>query len=874
MTRPIVDPSSLFIKIKPGENSSTSITIANVPSAGEITAFIKNGNALITLKNIIAFRPLRRPFTEEEINELPPFPPSIREKARINGVIEQKEIGRTNGITPLVINAGDMIQFIVEYSAPVQQNLDLTTASLSINGTTFETINVPIYMLIGTPMTLPTVEPTYIKKSAEPGEIQTVEVIIENVPTFEKVIGFIANGDSIIQLKQMIAYRTIKRKFTNLEIEELPPYPPSIREDAKRDGYIEYQQVSKSDGNTPLTVSPGDMVRFYIEISVPLEHFPDEIMATFIIDAASWQRVEIPMSLIIGKISVELSTNSLSLRQGGSSNMNLTLTSEAGPGTEVYFDLGMNGGQWKIEPEKLFISQSESLTSPIKVLADPKAPLGTFPVGFQTLAFDRRQFRQLPFNLTVKPALVTARLLQTNVTGFQGEKVTVQVEVKSFGGYKVVSLNPNTPPIGVQMTSLKKELSYGASTSVIPIEFTINHDAPSVANHFMSILWSAGDGEHSGALFLKFNVNEVLESRSFSYQITTPSPHSLGGKAEITIRSDGTYTFKGHIKNSGFDPYAFRVNVVIRDPSGRVNIAAVKSGSVGGTILGGKMDYKWEEPGTNSLIKTNWTNLRNGTAAFSKWYEDKGVLGTLEDIGTALAQFLGTTVIVGPIVAAAIVVGSELGEVTNIPFLYPTILTGVVVAGGTILILGPGALIPAIVAGGLAVEHVQARPLREDEKQLAAKVFGIGTLPIDKILITNLDRPDRKFCIPSIDGKILMGLGDWYDNPLQDEKRQEIFIHELTHAWQFKNNPVISEIIWQAIINEIKGTEDVYTFIQNRNINRALLDGRPWGGYGMEVQAQIVQAWFSLYRADLNSEAALNDAMFTYIQNNIRMGQP
>jgi hypothetical protein len=127
-----------------------------------------------------------------------------------------------------------------------------------------------------------------------------------------------------------------------------------------------------------------------------------------------------------------------------------------------------------------------------------------------------------------------------------------------------------------------------------------------------------------------------------------------------------------------------------------------------------------------------------------------------------------------------------------------------------------------------------------------------------------MSRGDRKFCVPHLDGTILLGMGEMEDDTLRAD-RVAVFVHELTHAWQIAHTAFVAEVIWEAAVNEVKGQTAAYTYT---------LDGRAWSGYGAEQQAGIVEQWYSAHAADLNSEAALNDPRFTYIQNNIRLGHP
>jgi hypothetical protein len=838
--------------------------IGSVPTAASVTASIVGGNSLLNLE-LIAFKHVSRPYTAEEIAELPPNPPSIRQKAQESGVIvEEEETGRSDGSEPLAVAAGDTLRAVVGFSASGQPAPDTTSATLALDGTGWEHVEVPVFLLIGKPVFVPAVEPTVIHRAAEPGETFTQDVVITPTKTGAKVVAFIDAGAGVIRLVRMTAFRPVKKEYTAEEINELSPLQQGVPGYPLPTEYVEYQEAARSDGRTPLAVTAGYLVRLYVEFAAPLVGFPDVTVTNLTIDAANWQRVQIPLKLIIGKITASISADALTVRQGETAALDVSLTSVAGPATAVEFELGLNPDKrWVVEPPAVHLPKGGTVNRSLQVRANLNAPVGTFDVGFEVHHFDRLKLHRLPFRLTVKPAPVTAKLLQSAVVATQGDKVTCQVEVTSKGGQKVIDLTAGSPPPGVHMTPKSYYLGQDPATVVIPVEFVVDALAPAVTGTTVGINWTAGDGEHGGVLFLDFTVKLKPDSKTFHQAITTPPGTALGGWAELTIRTDGSYTFRGHMEGSGFDPYAFRVSVVVRAAGGAISLATIKSGNVGGWILGGSQVYDWEENETSALITTNWVDLKNGTAEFSKWYKNTGVLGTLEDVAVAVVEFLALNAVAGPQVAAVIVVGSELGALSGLPFEHPPLLAGAAVAGGIILLLGPSLVFPAVIAGLAAGSQLHSRPLRDSEKQFAAQVFG-NTLPVDQIRVTNLSRGDRKFCVPHGDGTILLGMGEMEENTLQTNRRAT-FVHELTHAWQIKHHAFFAELIWEAAVNEVKGKTAAYTYT---------LDGRVWSGYGAEQQASIVQDWYSIHADDLGGQAALQDARFPYIQNNIRLGQP
>ena len=55
------------------------------------------------------------------------------------------------------------------------------------------------------------------------------------------------------------------------------------------------------------------------------------------------------------------------------------------------------------------------------------------------------------------------------------------------------------------------------------------------------------------------NVIQHLTVKTFSAQVTTPSPEALGGSVSLTIRGDGSYDLTVHLHDSGLPDYSFRL---------------------------------------------------------------------------------------------------------------------------------------------------------------------------------------------------------------------------------------------------------------------------------------------------------------------------
>jgi hypothetical protein len=372
---------------------------------------------------------------------------------------------------------------------------------------------------------------------------------------------------------------------------------------------------------------------------------------------------------------------------------------------------------------------------------------------------------------------------------------------------------------------------------------------------------------------------------SFHGDITTPSGTALGGTADITVFSDGRYTFDVHMHDSGFDPYDFRVRCTLQAPSG-LTILFQTSGHTDGTgsnLFGDvNRNFDHHEDGTNPMILLNWLDVRASSMSVSKSYEDAGALHTIEDIAKDLLGFLIADVTFGAGLALVIAASAELADSLDASFVGTGGLVGVAVAGGVVWLFGPSAIIAAVVAGVAAGAITDAvikhRMMTPEEYQFASTVFG-DTLPArERFFITNLSHDGgKKYTWPNLDGSILLNMNeDAFDDPVHHSEpayttQGQVFIHELTHAWQIRTESFIPGILCKS---EFKTAA----------YNYGSVIGKDWSSdFGLEQQAAIVDNWFGAHAAGwtsiddliakLGSQAAIQDPLFRFIANNIRLGQ-
>ena len=195
-------------------------------------------------------------------------------------------------------------------------------------------------------------------------------------------------------------------------------------------------------------------------------------------------------------------------------------------------------------------------------------------------------------------------------------------------------------------------------------------------------------------------------------------------------------------------------------------------------------------------------------------------------------------------------------------------------------------MMPAIVAGiavGKAVDaNIEARGMNNGERDFARKVFG-DTIPYERITLTNLSYGGgKKYTIPSIDGSIWINMGaamdvpggpSAYADPTPKSRYPnpgQTFIHELTHAWQIVNTVFLPGLVCDVGVGLAGGglSYDYFDPTKGRSGDLSWTS-KPWTGFGVEQQAQIVDDWYGLFLKDLTGEKALADPAFRFIRDNI-----
>jgi hypothetical protein len=657
--------------------------------------------------------------------------------------------------------------------------------------------------------------------------------------------------------------------------------PPGFHGPRPKERVLEV--VGFSDGTAPVAVKQHQyvLVRVFYEAGFVAGTFN----ATITIQGDTWETITVPLSLFIADVNVNPSSI-LNIPQGGKAALPFAIQSIAGPAVDGHFEMSptqLDTGL-TLAPNNFILQPGETQTVLLEFTADRNAPLGSEQVALDQYAFRRKGFF-FTANILHAPIIVNPLIPNKIFVQRRGTSVSIPIAIQNNGA---------ATDVGFQPSFLPGDVTFQATSFYVEADMSVNLNVfigDAVMDEFnFSIEWLAWD--QTGTMNFSVVITEP-ETISLHTDVVTDDGIPISGWVEMILQSNGNYTFHGSMRATGGPSYDYGLQVFVKAADGII-LTAFHSGNIYGTDTPGDRDDPWEENLNSALVKSEWVSIRNNPVIQYQFNADiGGVIGTVWDIvKDGLEVVVGF--MVGGVVGAGIVLGSELASAAGIPA-PPGLVAGVAVVGGAVVLFGPGVIIPATVAGavvGTAIELlIKTRPIRDDEKDFARLVFG-NTLDEmfneNKVWITNLSHDNgRKFTIPNLDGSVLLNLDDAYDDPIHypnDDPKHvagagsdytqpgAVFAHELTHACQIATNKFVPGMICNA-----PGTYDYHS--GDGEAHR--LDDIGWSrlawenDFTREQQAHIVDDWYGAYcgnftnlqelNDNLTSQTALSDPAFLFI---------
>lgn len=359
------------------------------------------------------------------------------------------------------------------------------------------------------------------------------------------------------------------------------------------------------------------------------------------------------------------------------------------------------------------------------------------------------------------------------------------------------------------------------------------------------------------------------------------SAGDLEGWVGAKLYADGTIEWLGHQRATGAPSYDFQIVATATDGAG-FSVANAWGAHTNGTFDPGSRNADWYEPTHSALLATHFWDLQR-TAWLHASRDKDGNLGWVTDVAETTLKFVigsGATFVLGPVGGTVVVVGTLAGTLAK----GGNIQGGLQLINGTLWLAGPEGTFVALLAAGVAKLITEERGLRPEEEQLASAVFR-DKLDLGRIRITNGagsegdGGEDRPFVFPRFDGKTVINMGQWEEDPMNMKVGRSItdgggtsrsivygekFLHELVHAWQIQHGS--SDMLVLEGMAKIFGEDYGYSA------------GKNFEDYDLEPQASIIGDWWGQtytggdIATHADSAAATGNALFGYVQNNLRTG--
>jgi hypothetical protein len=363
------------------------------------------------------------------------------------------------------------------------------------------------------------------------------------------------------------------------------------------------------DGKTPVAVAKGQDLLVRIKYAAgTVEGFFDPVL---IIQGDTWETVKVQLSLFPAQVVTSVS-DTLNIAQGGQAQLAVTATSAMGPQVDITYAMSttqLHTGL-TLQANTLTLERGQSRSESLTFQADRDAPLGPNQV-----AITQTTWRPLGFfisanivhaRITVNPAIPNKiRLLRTPAVLHIPLEVHLNGGPPASVGFSLAAAHP-----GVSMQGGGFQAEQDVSIATLDISLPANMESQHI-----QIQWSAFNGEQGGVL--DFDVTIAPETWHWSVSGQT-TPATLGGWAELWMNSDGFWSFRGHVHDSGFFDLFYASLVVVNPHDANLKTPVFQqNGSVTGSGNPfGSNDDNWTQNGQDPFISDNWDKIKTAAATF------------------------------------------------------------------------------------------------------------------------------------------------------------------------------------------------------------------------------------------------------------------
>jgi len=317
-------------------------------------------------------------------------------------------------------------------------------------------------------------------------------------------------------------------------------------------------QIAESNGVTPLAVLGGQYVEATIQFA-PTASTPDTSTATLHVLGDTRNPVSIPIAATVGEISVNFPA--ISVTQGQSTTVDVSVTSVAGPTTNVTLILDPDGSAdapnvtASLKSTSFKLNKGTTFPTTLTASADSTLATATYSWTLSVWAFGNAYSFSVPVQIQVKAPIVlkTLSISHTPAELLIGEVNTLTINAtdtktgKAVDGLKVIvasifsGITPESPHSdGVTGTALKYAVNISDSDAKALVlgapDYQNYEEGIPLAYPPLKVWYKGGSGSWTiyGSGFIGNEVEITVDSEGFDH----PGPYRGDITKGIGMRAD------------------------------------------------------------------------------------------------------------------------------------------------------------------------------------------------------------------------------------------------------------------------------------------------------------------------------------------------
>lgn len=196
-------------------------------------------------------------------------------------------------------------------------------------------------------------------------------------------------------------------------------------------------QIDQSDGSTPLSVEKDQLLLARVNFTAPANPTTDSFRANLLIIGQGWNVVSVQMTAMVGQVVTTLIDTSITIPQGESGELNLSVQSLVGPGTFVSYELATSLPGITLTSSPVEVPKGTKVPATLTFNVALSVPVGGYSLAIMESAFNNEHRELLispvTLNVSLRPGLAIDQTIKWELANSSGVQVDDKGDVWHTG---------------------------------------------------------------------------------------------------------------------------------------------------------------------------------------------------------------------------------------------------------------------------------------------------------------------------------------------------------------------------------------------------------------------------------------------------------